>query len=116
MSLDNYRLTVICEEKSQENKLTRELMDKMIDISPEISLHQEKKSQDTLDLGSIIVAVIGTPFAIEVVRVIGAWMLKYPQGSIIVEKSEQNGVKTTKISAMGLTVEQLAKQLENALK
>lgn len=116
MTLNKYRFTIECEEKSQENKLARELIDKLQDISPNINLHQEKNSQDTLDLGSIIVAIIGTPFAIEAVRVIGAWLLKHPEGSISIDQSEQNGTKTTKIRAKGLTAEQLAKQLEIALK
>lgn len=116
MSVSDYRFTIECEEKLQENKLARELMDKLQDISPGINLHQEKKSQDTLDLGSVIIAVIGTPFAVEAARVIGACLLKHPEGWISVDRSEQNGVKTTKIRAKGLTAEQLEKKLEIALK
>lgn len=116
MSLDSYRFIIECDERSQENRIVQELMGKMLDISPEINLRQEKSSQNTLDLGSVIVAVIGTPFAIEAVRVLGSWLMKHPEGEITIEKTRQNGVSTTKIRAKGLTDDQLERQLKNALK
>jgi len=116
MSLNNYRLTVNSNVKAGENKLVLELMDLLRDASPDISVKQEKSSQETLDLGSVIIAVIGTPFAIEAVRVIGAWLLKHPEGQITIERTEEGGGKVTKIEAKGLSPDQLSKQLENALK
>jgi len=101
---------------SHSNALSNDLTHLLEDSINNIIINREKTSSDTLDIGTILVAVISSQFAVEALKVIAAWVMKNPTGEISIDEEQNEQIKTLKISGKGLKADQIEKIIFDALR
>jgi hypothetical protein len=110
-----YQFAVTAPTARQTNVLAEDLSRMLGELPDFIEVRRVKTDQESLDIGNIIVAIVGSQFAVEGVRTLGAWLTKHPEGSLDVAIEEESGKRSVRLSASGLTPEQLERQIKSAL-
>lgn len=69
-------LRVVGETSAESNLLANTLIDELKANIRGIKLDRQKEDPDTLDPGTVIVALVGTQFALELAKTLHAWLLR----------------------------------------
>ncbi|MFM0631249.1 hypothetical protein [Paraburkholderia xenovorans] len=93
---------------AEATELTSELQQRLTQEVENIRIDRKKESQDTLDPGTILVAVLGTQFAVELAKTLHAWLMRN-NSAVVSIGSDGN------IDCRGLTVEQVRELVRGAL-
>ena len=83
------------------------------DAGEDIDVTRKKANSNTLDMGSIIVAVVASPLLLEAAKALGAWLMKNPSSGVTITNGEGSG--RVEISATGLTSAQVEALVREAL-
>jgi hypothetical protein len=78
----------------EANLLADSLTEQLIKSIRDIELDRQKEKKDTLDAGTLIVAVVGTQFAVELAKTLHAWLMRNHDASVSI-----GGVKASGISS-----------------
>lgn len=96
--------------KAEANRYAAELQDVLLRISTdtpkEISVQRHRENPLTLDLGSTLVLILGTPTMVAAVNAISNWLQKRRNASLTITTPEN------KIVAEGITHKEIARLLE----
>ena len=111
--MSSYCFEVIAPSAAEQNVLASDLQ-RMLRLSHEdIEVERQKTDATTLDLGTIIVAIVGAPFLVELSKGLAAWMLKHPSAALTLVRGE--GGERIELSAAGLTADQVAALVKEML-
>lgn len=78
-------ITVQAEDASEQNQLTSSLMSELQELSSNISVVRSKSDRSTLDFGSTLILVFGTPVAIALANGLREWLARHSGARITVE-------------------------------
>lgn len=109
-------LYVRAENALEENKLADALESMVSNISEDATVTRVKADASTLDLGGILIVLIGSQFAIELAKGLSAWMIKHPGGTLKVTVEKEGETEKKTIEANGLKADQLAEALSIEMK
>lgn len=98
---------------AEGNFLASDLQRMLSDVAEEIQVARQKKAPNTLDLGSIVVAVVASPLMLELAKSVGAWLIKHPAATVTITIGE--GAEKVEVSASGLTNAEAFQAVQEAL-
>ncbi|MBK3780007.1 hypothetical protein G3A43_07040 [Paraburkholderia aspalathi] len=99
---------VVAGSSAETNEMTALLMQKLQSNIENIKVTREKADTQTLDFGATLIAVIATPFAIELAKTLHAWLMKNNTAKLIIGKDRE-------ITAEGISREDLVEIVKEAL-
>lgn len=93
-------LQVHCENSRDENVLVNGLMDELNANVRGIRLDRRKEDPDTLDPGTVILAILGTKFALELARTLHSWLMRNQSATLTIGKDGE--IHATGVSAANI--------------
>jgi hypothetical protein len=101
--MQSHELTISFDDASasQANKYASELGKQLLGLSlPDVSIDVARESENTMDFGTTLVVVLGTPAVLAIAKGIQAWLAKRPGATVTVETIKSNGdITKTRITA-----------------
>lgn len=67
------------------NRWTGELKDFLLDATTDVEVEQQRDNLSSMDLGTTLSLILGTPAVIAVARALGNWLTRNPQASITIK-------------------------------
>ena len=71
------------------NRYAEELRQALLDASSEVQVHRRRDDPHTMDFGTTLVLLLGTPVAAEVITAIGNWLALRNRASITVKRADE---------------------------
>ena len=100
-------LTVSATEAAEASKATGDLQQELTRRIEKISVQRKRDDKETLDAGTVLVAVLGTKFVVELAVTLHDWLLRNNRAEITIDGK--------KISGKNLSLEQVKAVVEVAL-
>jgi len=101
-------MKVVAGNSAETQELTALLMQKLQTSIENIKVTREKADSQTLDFGATLIAVVATPFAIELAKTLHAWLMKNNTAKLTIGKDHE-------ITAEGISREDLVAIVKAAL-
>ncbi len=89
MKQQTYLLRFDSISHAEANIYAEELGDVLLDTSPDITVQRRRDNPLTLDFGSTLVLLLGTPAVVAAANAIGNWLQRHPSASITIETPEK---------------------------
>ena len=89
MDQQTYLITFDDVSAAQASRYAEELREFLLDASPEIKVQRKRDNTHTLDFGSTLVLVLGTPAAAAAVTAIGNWLALRNQASLTIKRANE---------------------------
>jgi hypothetical protein len=84
-----YFITFDGDSLADANQYAEELRNALLDASPDIIVQRRREDPRTLDPGSTLVLLLGTPAVVTVAKAIGDWLKLRVSASLTIETPEK---------------------------
>ncbi len=86
MENDSYRLVVSADNAGMASRDAQDLSDRLCQLDGVIEAHRQKSTEDTMDLGAVVVAVCASQAALAVAKGVASWLQARRGAKVTIER------------------------------
>lgn len=107
MDKQTYIITFDTISAAEANRYAEELRQALLDASPNVEVQRRRDDPHTLDFGSTLVLLVGTPAISAVVTALGNWLMLRNRASLTIKRPDEQIVLQNITSAQATKLAQL---------